>query len=61
MELLYAGSGELDSPTGDFSASLLPLAEAQEGTGDMGTVAGHHGDRELTVSPSALSTRIAGL
>uniref|UniRef100_A0A8C7GX95 Kinesin family member 21A n=1 Tax=Oncorhynchus kisutch TaxID=8019 RepID=A0A8C7GX95_ONCKI len=36
MELLYAGSGEFDSPTGDFSASLLPLAEAQEGTGDMG-------------------------
>uniref|UniRef100_A0A674E520 Kinesin family member 21A n=1 Tax=Salmo trutta TaxID=8032 RepID=A0A674E520_SALTR len=61
MELLYAGSGEFDSPTGDFSASLLPLAEAQEGTGDMGTVAGHLGDRELTVSPSALSTRIAGL
>uniref|UniRef100_A0A4W5NKX8 Kinesin family member 21A n=1 Tax=Hucho hucho TaxID=62062 RepID=A0A4W5NKX8_9TELE len=61
MELLYAGSGEFDSPTGDFSASMLPLAEAQEGTGDMGTVAGHLGDRELTVSPSALSTRIAGL
>uniref|UniRef100_A0A8C7GX00 Kinesin family member 21A n=1 Tax=Oncorhynchus kisutch TaxID=8019 RepID=A0A8C7GX00_ONCKI len=61
MELLYAGSGEFDSPTGDFSASLLPLAEAQEGTGDMGPVAGHLGDRELTVSPSALSTRIAGL
>uniref|UniRef100_A0A4W5NNC5 Kinesin family member 21A n=1 Tax=Hucho hucho TaxID=62062 RepID=A0A4W5NNC5_9TELE len=58
MELLYAGSGEFDSPTGDFSASMLPLAEAQEGTGDMGTVAGHLGDRELTVSPSALSTRI---
>uniref|UniRef100_A0A8C7VWP5 Kinesin family member 21A n=1 Tax=Oncorhynchus mykiss TaxID=8022 RepID=A0A8C7VWP5_ONCMY len=37
MELLYADSGEFDSPTGDFSASLLPLAEAQEGTGDMGT------------------------
>uniref|UniRef100_A0A8C7RS14 Kinesin family member 21A n=1 Tax=Oncorhynchus mykiss TaxID=8022 RepID=A0A8C7RS14_ONCMY len=36
MELLYADSGEFDSPTGDFSASLLPLAEAQEGTGDMG-------------------------
>ncbi|XP_071188986.1 kinesin-like protein KIF21A isoform X1 [Salvelinus alpinus] len=61
MELLYAGSGEFDSPTGDFSASLLPLVEAQEGTGDTGTVAGHLGDRELTVSPSALSTRIAGL
>uniref|UniRef100_A0A8C7RSN1 Kinesin family member 21A n=1 Tax=Oncorhynchus mykiss TaxID=8022 RepID=A0A8C7RSN1_ONCMY len=61
MELLYADSGEFDSPTGDFSASLLPLAEAQEGTGDMGPVAGHLGDRELTVSPSALSTRIAGL
>uniref|UniRef100_A0A8C7H0D7 Kinesin family member 21A n=1 Tax=Oncorhynchus kisutch TaxID=8019 RepID=A0A8C7H0D7_ONCKI len=59
MELLYAGSGEFDSPTGDFSASLLPLAEAQEGTGDMGPVAGHLGDRELTVSPSALSTRIS--
>ncbi|CAB1317026.1 unnamed protein product, partial [Coregonus sp. 'balchen'] len=61
MELLYAGSGEFDSPMGDFSAPLLPLAEAQEGTGDMGTIAGHLGDRELTVSPSALSTRIAGL
>ncbi|XP_045080696.1 kinesin-like protein KIF21A isoform X4 [Coregonus clupeaformis] len=61
MELLYAGSGEFDSPMGDFSDPLLPLAEAQEGTGDMGTIAGHLGDRELTVSPSALSTRIAGL
>ncbi|XP_071242332.1 kinesin-like protein KIF21A isoform X7 [Salvelinus alpinus] len=61
MELLYAGSGEFDSPTGDFSAPLLPPTEAQEGTGDMGTVAGYLGDRELTVSPSALSTRIAGL
>uniref|UniRef100_A0A8C8ERA9 Kinesin motor domain-containing protein n=1 Tax=Oncorhynchus tshawytscha TaxID=74940 RepID=A0A8C8ERA9_ONCTS len=46
MELLYAGSGEFDSPTGDFSASLLPMAEAQEGTGDMGPVAGYLGDRE---------------
>ncbi|XP_041724856.2 kinesin-like protein KIF21A isoform X3 [Coregonus clupeaformis] len=61
MELLYAGSGEFDSPTGDFSAPLLPLAEAQEGTGDMGTIAGHFRDGELTVSPSALSIRIAGL
>ncbi|XP_055761227.1 kinesin-like protein KIF21A isoform X7 [Salvelinus fontinalis] len=61
MELLYAGSGEFDSPTGDFSAPLLPPTEAQEGTGDMGTVAGYLGDRELTVSTSALSTRIAGL
>uniref|UniRef100_A0A4W5RFL0 Kinesin family member 21A n=1 Tax=Hucho hucho TaxID=62062 RepID=A0A4W5RFL0_9TELE len=61
MELLYASSGECDPPTGDFSAPLLPPTEAQEGTGDMGTVAGHLGDREVTVSPSALSTRIAGL
>ncbi|XP_031653687.1 kinesin-like protein KIF21A isoform X7 [Oncorhynchus kisutch] len=56
MELLYAGSGEFD-----FSAPLLPPTDAQEGTGDMGTVAGHLRDRELTVSPSALSSRIAGL
>ncbi|CDQ83470.1 unnamed protein product [Oncorhynchus mykiss] len=56
MELLYAGSGEFD-----FSAPLLPPTDAQEGAGDMGTVAGHLRDRELTVSPSALSSRIAGL
>ncbi|XP_064864206.1 kinesin-like protein KIF21A isoform X9 [Oncorhynchus nerka] len=56
MELLYAGSGEFD-----FSAPLLPPTDAQGGTGDMGTVAGHLRDRELTVSPSALSSRIAGL
>nr|XP_046153603.1 kinesin-like protein KIF21A isoform X6 [Oncorhynchus gorbuscha] len=56
MELLYAGSGEFD-----FSAHLLPPTDAQGGTGDMGTVAGHLRDRELTVSPSALSSRIAGL
>lgn len=61
MELLYAGNGVFDSPTRDFSAPLLPPTEAQEGTGDMGTVAGYLGDRELTVSPLALSTRIAGL
>uniref|UniRef100_A0A8C8JCE5 Kinesin motor domain-containing protein n=1 Tax=Oncorhynchus tshawytscha TaxID=74940 RepID=A0A8C8JCE5_ONCTS len=56
MELLYAGSGEFD-----FSAPLLPPTDAQEGTGDMGTVAGHLRDRELTIPPSALSSRIAGL
>uniref|UniRef100_A0A674AV84 Kinesin family member 21A n=1 Tax=Salmo trutta TaxID=8032 RepID=A0A674AV84_SALTR len=61
MELLYAGNGVFDSPTRDFSVPLLPPTEAQEGTGDMGTVAGYLGDRELTVCPLALSTRIAGL
>uniref|UniRef100_A0AAZ3P5S9 Kinesin motor domain-containing protein n=1 Tax=Oncorhynchus tshawytscha TaxID=74940 RepID=A0AAZ3P5S9_ONCTS len=50
MELLYAGSGEFDSPTGDFSASLLPMAEAQEGTGDMGPTAN---------SPSRLISNIS--
>uniref|UniRef100_A0A674ASX9 Kinesin family member 21A n=1 Tax=Salmo trutta TaxID=8032 RepID=A0A674ASX9_SALTR len=49
MELLYAGNGVFDSPTRDFSVPLLPPTEAQEGTGDMGTVAGYLGDRELTV------------
>uniref|UniRef100_A0AAZ3PMC4 Kinesin motor domain-containing protein n=1 Tax=Oncorhynchus tshawytscha TaxID=74940 RepID=A0AAZ3PMC4_ONCTS len=51
MELLYAGSGEFDSPTGDFSASLLPMAEAQEGTGDMGPVTAN--------SPSRLISNIS--
>uniref|UniRef100_A0A8C8DCS5 Kinesin motor domain-containing protein n=1 Tax=Oncorhynchus tshawytscha TaxID=74940 RepID=A0A8C8DCS5_ONCTS len=55
MELLYAGSGEFDSPTGDFSASLLPMAEAQEGTGDMGPVAGYLGDREQGTHCNSLS------
>uniref|UniRef100_A0A3P8NUR3 Kinesin motor domain-containing protein n=1 Tax=Astatotilapia calliptera TaxID=8154 RepID=A0A3P8NUR3_ASTCA len=58
MELLYASSGDLscESPTGDFSAPLLPLAERLEGPADMqGQAVGQIADREQTVSPSALS------
>uniref|UniRef100_M3ZS13 Kinesin family member 21A n=1 Tax=Xiphophorus maculatus TaxID=8083 RepID=M3ZS13_XIPMA len=60
MELLYASSGDLscESPTGDFPAPLLPLAEGLEGPADMwGQAAGHAPDRERAVSPSALSAR----
>uniref|UniRef100_A0A6Q2ZK65 Kinesin motor domain-containing protein n=1 Tax=Esox lucius TaxID=8010 RepID=A0A6Q2ZK65_ESOLU len=59
MELLYAGSGDFDSSTGDFSASLLPLPMVQEGLGDMGTAAALPGDRELTGPSSALTTRMS--
>uniref|UniRef100_A0A3P8NUF3 Kinesin motor domain-containing protein n=1 Tax=Astatotilapia calliptera TaxID=8154 RepID=A0A3P8NUF3_ASTCA len=55
MELLYASSGDLscESPTGDFSAPLLPLAERLEGPADMqGQAVGQIADREQTVSPS---------
>ncbi|XP_008399394.1 kinesin-like protein KIF21A isoform X2 [Poecilia reticulata] len=64
MELLYASSGDLscESPTGDFPAPLLPLAERLEGPADMwGQAAGHAPDRERAVSPSALSARPAGI
>lgn len=64
MELLYAGSGDpsCESPTGDFSAPLLPLTERLEGLADMqGHAAGQMPDREQTVSPSALSARPAGM
>ncbi|XP_038594438.1 kinesin-like protein KIF21A isoform X2 [Micropterus salmoides] len=64
MELLYASSGELscESPTGDFSAPLLPLSECLEGPADMqGHALGQTPDREQTVSPSALSARPAGI
>ncbi|XP_053170002.1 kinesin-like protein KIF21A isoform X3 [Scomber japonicus] len=64
MELLYAGSGDpsCESPTGDFSAPLLPLTERLEGLADMqGHAAGQMPDREQTVSPSALSARPAGI
>ncbi|XP_044199258.1 kinesin-like protein KIF21A isoform X2 [Thunnus albacares] len=64
MELLYAGSGDpsCESPTGDFSAPLLPLTERLEGLADMqGHTAGQTPDREQTVSPSALSARPAGI
>uniref|UniRef100_A0A4W6E4V5 Kinesin family member 21A n=1 Tax=Lates calcarifer TaxID=8187 RepID=A0A4W6E4V5_LATCA len=64
MELLYASSGDLscESPTGDFSAPLLPLSERLEGPADMqGHAVGQTPDREQTVSPSALSARPAGL
>uniref|UniRef100_A0A4W6E350 Kinesin family member 21A n=1 Tax=Lates calcarifer TaxID=8187 RepID=A0A4W6E350_LATCA len=60
MELLYASSGDLscESPTGDFSAPLLPLSERLEGPADMqGHAVGQTPDREQTVSPSALSAR----
>lgn len=64
MELLYASSGDLscESPTGDFSAPLLPLAERLEGPADMqGQAVGQTADREQTVSPSALSARPAAM
>ncbi|XP_030575668.1 kinesin-like protein KIF21A isoform X2 [Archocentrus centrarchus] len=64
MELLYASSGDLscESPTGDFSAPLLPLTERLEGPADMqGQAVGQTADREQTVSPSALSARPAGI
>ncbi|XP_076578198.1 kinesin-like protein KIF21A isoform X2 [Chaetodon auriga] len=64
MELLYASSGDLscESPTGDFSAPLLPLAERLEGPADtQGNALGQTPDREQTVSPSALSARPAGI
>uniref|UniRef100_A0A3Q1GNI3 Kinesin family member 21A n=1 Tax=Acanthochromis polyacanthus TaxID=80966 RepID=A0A3Q1GNI3_9TELE len=64
MELLYASSGDLscESPTGHFSAPLLPLAERVEVLADMqGQVLGQTSDREQTVSPSALSARPAGI
>ncbi|XP_005725153.1 kinesin-like protein KIF21A isoform X1 [Pundamilia nyererei] len=64
MELLYASSGDLscESPTGDFSAPLLPLAERLEGPADMqGQAVGQTADREQTVSPSALSARPAAI
>uniref|UniRef100_A0A6Q2X1W7 Kinesin motor domain-containing protein n=1 Tax=Esox lucius TaxID=8010 RepID=A0A6Q2X1W7_ESOLU len=49
MELLYAGSGDFDSSTGDFSASLLPLPMVQEGLGDMGTCV-VTGQRDLSLN-----------
>lgn len=64
MELLYASSGDLscESPTGDFSAPLLPLAERLEGPADMqGQAVGQTADREQTVSPSVLSARPAAM
>uniref|UniRef100_A0A671YSP6 Kinesin family member 21A n=1 Tax=Sparus aurata TaxID=8175 RepID=A0A671YSP6_SPAAU len=64
MELLYASSGDLscESPTGDFSAPLLPLSERLEAPTDMqGHALGHTPDREQTVSPSALSARPAAI
>ncbi|XP_070785480.1 kinesin-like protein KIF21A [Enoplosus armatus] len=64
MELLYASSGELscESPTGDFSAPLLPLSERLEGPADMqGHTLGQTPDRQQTASPSALSARPAGI
>ncbi|KAI3366866.1 hypothetical protein L3Q82_009516 [Scortum barcoo] len=64
MELLYASSRDLscESPTGEFSAPLLPLLERLEGSADMqGHALGQAPDREQTVSPSALSARPAGI
>uniref|UniRef100_A0A8C4EMS1 Kinesin family member 21A n=1 Tax=Dicentrarchus labrax TaxID=13489 RepID=A0A8C4EMS1_DICLA len=61
MELLYASSGDLscESPTGDFSAPLLPLSDRLEGPADMqGHALGQTPDREQTASPSLLSCRV---
>ncbi|XP_034090216.1 kinesin-like protein KIF21A isoform X1 [Gymnodraco acuticeps] len=60
MELLYAGSGDCDSPTGDFP--LLPLSERLEGSADMqGHTLSQTPDCEQAVPPSAPSARPAGI
>ncbi|KAK5876820.1 hypothetical protein CesoFtcFv8_026135 [Champsocephalus esox] len=60
MELLYAGSGDCDSPTGDFP--LLPLSERLEGSADMqGHALSQTPDSEQAVPPSAPSARPAGI
>ncbi|XP_029018357.1 kinesin-like protein KIF21A isoform X2 [Betta splendens] len=64
MELLYASSGDLpcESPTGDFPAPLLPLAERLDVLAEpQGHAAAQSPDREQTVSPSALLARPAGI
>ncbi|KAI9516950.1 Kinesin-like protein kif21a [Dissostichus eleginoides] len=60
MELLYAGSGDCDSPTGDFP--LLPLSEGLEGSADMqGHALSQTPDCEQAAPPSAPSARPAGI
>ncbi|XP_010791987.1 kinesin-like protein KIF21A isoform X2 [Notothenia coriiceps] len=60
MELLYAGSGDCDSPTGDFP--LLPLSEPLEGSADMqGHALSQTPDCEQAVPSSAPSARPAGI
>ncbi|KAK1906277.1 Kinesin-like protein KIF21A [Dissostichus eleginoides] len=60
MELLYAGSGDCDSPTGDFP--LLPLSEGLEGSADMqGHALSQTLDCEQAAPPSAPSARPAGI
>ncbi|KAF3859500.1 hypothetical protein F7725_021899 [Dissostichus mawsoni] len=60
MELLYAGSGDCDSPTGDFP--LLPLSERLEGSADMqGHALSQTPDCEQAAPPSAPSARPAGI
>ncbi|XP_040001792.1 kinesin-like protein KIF21A isoform X2 [Xiphias gladius] len=64
MELLYASSGDLscESPTGDFSAPVLPLSERLEGQVDLqGHGVGQTPERTQTVSPSAQCARPAGI
>uniref|UniRef100_A0AAQ5X3F2 Kinesin motor domain-containing protein n=1 Tax=Amphiprion ocellaris TaxID=80972 RepID=A0AAQ5X3F2_AMPOC len=54
MELLYASSGDLscESPTGDFSAPLLPLTERVEVPADMqGQALGQTPDRGGVINP----------
>ncbi|XP_061107058.1 kinesin-like protein KIF21A isoform X3 [Conger conger] len=63
MELLYAHSND-PSPstsTGEFSAPLLSLVEAQEGNGELEHFGSSFRDRDVLTSPSGLPSKLGSI
>ncbi|XP_028814896.1 kinesin-like protein KIF21A isoform X1 [Denticeps clupeoides] len=63
MELLYANNCDpsLDTSTGDFSASLHPMAETPEGAGDIEYVGSSGRDRDHMNPPTGLSSKLGSI
>uniref|UniRef100_A0A8C9T3H0 Kinesin family member 21A n=1 Tax=Scleropages formosus TaxID=113540 RepID=A0A8C9T3H0_SCLFO len=63
MELLYANSSDPfpDTSAGEFSSPLLPMAESQEGVGDLDIVGASHRDRDLMAPPTGLSLKLGSI
>ncbi|KAI1888572.1 hypothetical protein AGOR_G00186550 [Albula goreensis] len=61
MELLYANEPSPDGSAGEFSGPLLPLAETQEGNGEVESLGTPFRDRDVLTSPSGFSSKLGSI
>ncbi|KAG9328661.1 hypothetical protein JZ751_011524 [Albula glossodonta] len=61
MELLYANEPSPDGSAGEFSGPLLPLAETQEGNGEVESLGTAFRDRDVLTSPSGFSSKLGSI